>query len=247
MIYTVDDTTICNGDSARLNVFGEPSINFLWTPNTNISDSSIINPWVYPNSTTTYTITATNSQGCIDQDDVTVEISDIQALFTSDLDGGCDGAIVTFINTSDPSLDFIWYFNDASTSTDEIVEHTFAFDENYYAYLEVNNFLGCIDSSFFSGNTLSFEDYFDINIPNVFTPNGDNENDMFIVEVPGKIYECVDMKIYNRWGQVVFISTGNNLKWDGRTNVGIPAPEGTYFYTIDIKEKSYNGSLSLFR
>ena len=247
MIYTVDDTTICNGDSAKLNVFGQPSINFLWTPNTNISDSSIINPWVYPNSTTTYTITATNSQGCIDQDDVVVEISDVQALFTSDLDGGCDGAIVTFINTSDPSLDFTWHFNDGSTSTDEIVEHTFAFDENFYAYLEVTNFLGCIDSSFFSGNTLSFEDYFDINIPNVFTPNGDNENDMFIVEVPGKIYECVDMKIYNRWGQVVFISTGNNLKWDGRTNVGIPAPEGTYFYTIDIKEKSYNGSLSLFR
>ena len=48
-----------------------------------------------------------------------------------------------------------------------------AFDENFYAYLEVTNFLGCIDSSFFSGNTLSFEDYFDINIPNVFTPNND--------------------------------------------------------------------------
>ena len=247
MIYTVDDTTICNGDSARLNVFGEPAVNFLWTPNTNISNPNIINPWVYPNSTTTYTITATDSQGCIDQDDVVVEISDLQALFTSNLDGGCDGAIVTFTNTSDPSLDFIWYFSDASTSTDEIVEHTFDFNENFDAYLEVTNSLGCIDTSFFSGNTLSFEDYFDINIPNVFTPNGDGENDLFSVEVPGKIYECVDMKIYNRWGQVIFISTGNNLKWDGRTNVGIPAPEGTYFYTIDIKEKSYNGSLSLFR
>ena len=96
-------------------------------------------------------------------------------------------------------------------------------------------------------------------IPSVFTPNGDNEtnghtneenfyNDYFTLK--GKSDPCYDVMaitIYNRWGQVIFISTGNNLKWDGRTNVGIPAPEGTYFYTIDIKEKSYNGSLSLFR
>ena len=74
----------------------------------------------------------------------------------------------------------------------------------------------------------------------------DNAASVFKIDVPGRIYECVDLKIYNRWGQVMFISTGNNLKWDGRTSVGEKVPGGTYFYTIEIKDHSYNGSLYLF-
>ena len=100
---------------------------------------------------------------------------------------------------------------------------------------------------FFNGNSLSFDDYFDIEIPNVFTPNGDNNNELFEVIVPGKINECVDFKVYNRWGQIMFLSSGNNVKWDGRTNVGEDVPTGTYFYTIQIKDYIYSGNLYLFK
>ena len=79
----------------------------------------------------------------------------------------------------------------------------------------MTNALGCIDTSSFYGSALNFEDYYDIQIPNVFTPNGDGQNDHFIVEVPGRIYECVDLKIYNRWGQVVFETKDRLVGWNG--------------------------------
>ncbi len=246
MIYTVDDQLICLGDSVQLNVFGEPAISYNWSPVAGLNDPNIIDPWATPTSTTTYVVTATDSQGCTDQDDAIVTISYDPASFDTQVVGGCEGAIATFTNTSDLSFDFIWNFSDGDTSTLEEVDHVYAFGAPFSASLTITNNLGCPDTAFFNGTALNFDDYFDIQIPNVFTPNGDGQNDLFKIDVPGRIYECVDLKIYNRWGQIMFISTGNNLRWDGRTSVGEKVPAGTYFYTIEIKDYSYNGSLYLF-
>ena len=247
MIYTVDDELICLGDSVQLNVFGEPAVDFSWSPANGLTDPNIIDPVASPTSTTTYTVTATDSQGCTDQDDVTVQISDDQASFTSSLEPGCEGVVVDFVNTSNPNVDFTWSFSDGGSSTENEVEYTFEFSSSFWAYLSIVNEDGCLDTMFFNGNSLSFDDYFDIEIPNVFTPNGDNNNELFEVIVPGRINECVDFKVYNRWGQIMFLSSGNNVKWDGRTNVGEDVPTGTYFYTIQIKDYIYSGNLYLFK
>ena len=81
MIYTIDNELICLGDSVQLNVFGEPAVSFSWSPANGLTDPNIINPVASPTTTTTYTVTATDSQGCTDQDEVTIEISDDQASF----------------------------------------------------------------------------------------------------------------------------------------------------------------------
>ena len=94
---------------------------------------------------------------------------------------------------------------------------------------------------------MTFDDYFTISDPNVFTPNGDNMNDEFIIEIPEKVEKCAELTIYNRWGQIQYFSTGNNLKWDGRNNVGSETPAGTYFYTLSIKDKKFEGTLNLLR
>ena len=47
-----------------------------------------------------------------------------------------------------------------------------------------------------------FDDYFTISEPNVFTPNGDGENDEFIIGIPHKVQPCAELTIYNRWGQI---------------------------------------------
>ena len=138
-------------------------------------------------------------------------------------------------------------FSDGTTSTNNQIEKEFVFGQDFSATLNVEDEYGCTNTRTFSGTSLSFDDYFSIKKPNVFTPNGDGKNDQFIIEVPGKLYECTDLVIYNRWGQIQFISTGNNLSWDGRNNVGKIVPNGTYFYTISIKDKSYNGSISIYK
>jgi gliding motility-associated-like protein len=83
---------------------------------------------------------------------------------------------------------------------------------------------------------------FEVIIPNVFTPNGDGMNDLFVLNFP---YEKVE--IYNRWGQKLFESNNNEAFWNGRTTSSNEVPEGTYYYIITAKEKTYKGFIQLLR
>jgi gliding motility-associated-like protein len=103
---------------------------------------------------------------------------------------------------------------------------------------------GCLG---FDSVVVMIEAGLEIFIPNVFSPNGDGENDVFAVEVAGELNNCSDLKIYNRWGQIIFISTGGNTKWDGHTNVGQAVPEGTYFFVVEINGIKKSGSVAVFR
>ena len=143
----------------------------------------------------------------------------------------------------------MWNFSDGESSTQAEVEKIFDFGSSFSATLTVQDSLSCTNSVTINGNADTFENYFDIYYPNVFTPNGDGENDQFIIEVPGRIYECTELIIYNRWGQVQFISTGNNLRWDGRNSVGGELPNGAYFFTLNVKNGffSQSGTLYLFK
>ena len=247
MIYSNNDTLICSGDTVQLNTFGEPALSFLWSPNSEISNVNLQNPIVYPTSTTTYIVTATDSRSCEDSASVLIEVANPQAIFDTDIVVSCEGEAITFNNKSDSELDFIWYFSDGNSSDLEIAEHIFEFGLPYNTILVVNDTLGCVDSSYFNGTAQNFEDYFNLSIPNVFTPNGDNENDNFGIELPERIYDCTDITIFNRWGEIIFISSGENITWDGRTSAGDLVPEGTYFYLIEIRDNVSKGSLYLFR
>ncbi len=70
-------------------------------------------------------------------------------------------------------------------------------------------------------------------IPNAFTPNGDGKNDTwripYLESIPG-----FELKVFNRYGQVVFQSRGNAVNWDGTMN-GKALDTGTYIYTLDRK------------
>jgi gliding motility-associated-like protein len=160
---------------------------------------------------------------------------------------GCTGGYVNFSNLSTGGSTYYWEFGDGDTSTIENPIHIYPYSGNYIGSLQVTSEFGCETEVSFSLETLGLDDYFDIYIPNVFTPNADGENDLYQIRVPGRLAECVDFSVYNRWGQLIFISTGNNLTWDGYTSVGQPVPNGTYMYIIEVVDKSYTGTISLFR
>lgn len=89
-------------------------------------------------------------------------------------------------------------------------------------------------------------------IPNVFTPNGDNVNDVFSFKINGALTE---FSVYNRWGNLIHIinnQTQTTILWDGRTTSGIECSEGVYFYTLEYVDKNgdtikKNGYVSLMR
>ncbi|MCO6499852.1 MAG: gliding motility-associated C-terminal domain-containing protein, partial [Vicingus serpentipes] len=90
----------------------------------------------------------------------------------------------------------------------------------------------------------------EILIPNVFTPNGDNFNDVFTVKSVN--LESLEGVIYNRWGQMMFSWDHIKGYWDGTTLSGAEAPDGTYFYIIQAKgldgeEYFKKGGFSLIR
>ena len=72
-----------------------------------------------------------------------------------------------------------------------------------------------------------------ITIPDVFTPNGDDYNDKFMV-TPINICE-LNGRIFNRWGEKLHEWDGVETGWDGRTLSGEEVPDGVYFYLIDAK------------
>lgn len=84
-----------------------------------------------------------------------------------------------------------------------------------------------------------------IEIPNVFTPNGDGINDIFKINLSGENLTNFNINIYDRWGLLVFTSPNINYKWDGRTTSGLRVVSGTYFYVVDLNTKQYKGHITV--
>jgi len=78
-------------------------------------------------------------------------------------------------------------------------------------------------------------------LPNIFTPNGDERNDLF-VPFPYTSVEKIDLQIVNRWGNQVFATQDPAIKWDGKmqgTNQDVS--DGVYYYICDVYEITLNG------
>lgn len=78
-------------------------------------------------------------------------------------------------------------------------------------------------------------------LPNVFSPNGDGINDFFM-PLPYKFIESVDMKIFNRWGGVIFETKDKDIMWNGHSNDGGDiASDGVYYYTVIVNTIRLSG------
>jgi len=76
-------------------------------------------------------------------------------------------------------------------------------------------------------------------IPNVFTPNGDDINDRLIAKTSGLV-EKIDFKLFNRNGLMIFRTSEPRINWDGTYKGRIVSP-GVYFYQCDVFERRITG------
>ena len=81
-------------------------------------------------------------------------------------------------------------------------------------------------------------------IPNIFSPNGDGLNDLF---KPTGNFSELNVKVYNRYGEMIYTSHQLNEGWNGRTTAGAVCTPGTYFYIIETESETFTGSLTLLR
>ena len=101
-------------------------------------------------------------------------------------------------------------------------------EESTWYYVTVTNASGCqmVDSVY-----IEVDPSTNLYVPNIFSPNGDGNNDIYLVR--GKGVEQFHLAIYNRWGQMIFESEDIEKGWDG-TKDGTPLNQGVFVYKLNV-------------
>jgi gliding motility-associated-like protein len=119
-----------------------------------------------------------------------------------------------------------WDFGDGTSSSEPSPSHTYTRKGRYTVTLTVLDESGCLITH---SKVIDILDYF-IEIPNVFTPNGDQLNDTFYPKF--SFIPSLQLQVMNKWGELIYRSQGlEDAGWDG-TVAGQKAPEGVYVYKL---------------
>lgn len=197
----------------------------------------------------TYSLTLNDVYGCsIVLGPFTVtSTSNVISAFTANPTTGQTPLTVNFTNSSTNATNYLWQFGISDTSTQVDPTYVIIPAGPFQICLIAFNAFACTDTSC---STIEVDQNSVFIIPNVFTPNGDDVNDVFTVQGIG--LKTLDAEIFNRWGQKEAEWHTTSGGWDGRTASGLECTTGTYYYIInatgkDGKEYYEKGSFSLIR
>lgn len=142
--------------------------------------------------------------------------------------------LISFINLSlraDTTF-YLWNFGDGTYSSAVHPQHAYSQQGEYKICLTADNGYGCPDSTC---KDIPIIVTALVDLPTAFTPNGDNHNDIFIVR--GKDIVKMRLRIFNRWGELVFESRDPAVGWDG-TYKGEPQEMEVYDWLLNATLKN---------
>ncbi len=152
-------------------------------------------------------------------------------------------------NSSIDAVNFEYTLSDGNIVLDSNTFEIFSEIGEYEVCLLVSNNFGCEDS--ICQTIIVNENPIEIVVPNVFTPNGDGENDTFSIQGMENFLGDYSLSIFNRWGNLIFEQEAYLNNWDGKNANGKKVPDGTYFYilkpTIDETKETITGYVMLSR
>ncbi|MBK7131183.1 MAG: gliding motility-associated C-terminal domain-containing protein [Crocinitomicaceae bacterium] len=220
--------TIPAGDNCTWN-FGDGNA----TSGCGSVSNTYLTPGVYDVS-----LTVTTLEGCTSSasyaDYITV-IAQPEANFTMDnTTVTIDSPVVQFTNESLNADNYVWDFGDGSGSLQTDPEHTFPQIGNmeYTVTLVASNYAGCSDTA---TATIEVQDVLIFYVPNVFTPDGDGNNNTFYpVFTAGFDAYDYHLTIFNRWGEIVFESYNSTVGWDGTYGSQGLVEDGVYVWQIEF-------------
>lgn len=197
----------------------------------------------------TYDLLITGANNCTQTASATIMNGDsLLASFTATPDSGLYPLDVSVLNDSYNGISYEWDFGNGITSTD-VNPPSVTYDSGgvYTISLVITDITGCTDTATYQVNVIGQGVLI---VPNIFTPNGDGVNDLF--HITAQFISTYEIVIFNRWGNKIaeydFLQSG----WDGRTQAGVEAVEGVYYYIIhatgfDGEEFDLNGHFTLVR
>ena len=135
---------VCEGDVVQLNAFGTG--NFVWSPSTGLSSTSIFNPIASPVVTTTYLVTITDANNCSSVDSVIVDVDPIPVADFPNPTAVCNGNAVQFNDNSTGTIvTYNWDFGDGTTGTGTNPTHIYPDIGIYTVTLTTISANGCSD------------------------------------------------------------------------------------------------------
>lgn len=212
---SVNSTSVCPNQSAILTA--TPSLaggTYAWTP----SISSTFSVTDAPSSTTPYSVLYTVN-GCTATATGSIIVFPNPVLVLTPSATTISPTETITISASG-GVTYVW----STGNTGPVITENPSQTTTYCATVTANT--GCISNTCIEIIVVSESTLY---IPNVFTPNGDGVNDVYYT--PGQNLVDYDLKIFNRWGQMLFHSTDPLKGWDGNFG-GKIIPDGTYVYLI---------------
>ncbi len=208
--------SICRDSTVNLTASG--AVLYHWSPSSGLSSNNGPMVTAFPKQTTTYIITGVTQWGCESQKSVTIRVYPTPEVSLKDSAYICLGNPYYLNAGYNDSASYQW--QDGSTSQFYLVS------EPGMYWVTVKN-AGCAVS-----DTVQIDICTSIWVPNSFTPDGNNLNDIFLVKssTPEDMKEF-HLYIYNRWGEVIFHSQDIYEGWDGTFNRS-DCPEGVYIYMV---------------
>lgn len=248
--FTKEKDNICKGDKIKLTTQRDSTVSgYLWNfgdgtewlmqPENNIAEHA------YEQTGNIYLNLTAHFRACPDinyQDSVTVYPYP-HADLGRDSSLCINGHAITLYNQAvlEPgSYQYLWNTGERTASVSVVHPGEYS--------LTITNEHGCATTAVV---TVKKDCYIDI--PNAFTPNGDDQNDYFFPrQMLSRSIKNFTMQIFNRWGQVIFETKRTDGRgWDGKFN-NRDQPEGVYIYLIEVELEStymekYQGNVTLIR
>lgn len=208
------------------------------------SGTGVSNGWFDPQvagvGTHTISYSYTSNAGCTGTAtaDITILPTDLNATAEIQELPCAEGGVTVEVSSVGGGGYYTYFWSDGST-------------ENPRNYMEpgtyqvtVTDAFGCRD---IEDNIVITESMACIEIPNSFTPNSDGHNDFWNVNLTG--FETANMKVFSKWGRLVWETNDLNISWDGTSLSGLNLPAATYYYILELDNgnRSQNGPLTILR
>ena len=224
-----EDVTICQGDTAYLEVTGDADT-YLWIDSPGISDPTSSTPFATPNESVSYLVIGQFGDCESDTILVNIEVLPLPEINAPSLIFFTDGEEVQLDAGVNNPTDFTYLWSPPIHLNCTDCPDPIATPEDDITYqVSVFNALGCVDTANVELRKIFICNDDLIVVPNAFTPNGDGNNDRF--NVMSKLQINV-VRIYNRWGEVIFENEGGTTGWDG-TYKGQKLNRDVFVYYIE--------------
>lgn len=216
------DTTLCTGNTLALDATTN-EVTYRW------QDGSAA-PTFTVQAAGTYHVTL-SKPGCdVVSDTIMVDMMPLPVIALGADRSLCANTTTTLGTAPEAGTTYLW--SDGNTDLPRTIDTA-----GTYTLLAIRAGCSATDSIRISEIDCSYA----VELPNVFTPNGDGTNAQFRPLAMFGV-RSLSLSVYNRWGQLMFNSTSLRFAWDGRTSTGDAAPDGVYFWMLEHEPEQAPGT-----